>query len=293
LLITDVLAIGDIVLDINFYLELPADIRHQCLIADDHNITAGGSAMNTAIGTARLGNRTVLLANAGNSPFLSFFLNKCTSEGIELISPGHGDNSVVGASFIDNNGDMAYITYKKPEFQLRAGDFPDFRTRAIFISGYILDGQSLEAVSKVIPEYADSNPETLVFLDPGGPQTLSFPLKIILDHTDVVLTNESREQLYIDVGVDTIIIKRGNQGSSLYRRGDVKDYPAKQIRATDTSGAGDSFNSVVIHGMLQDWDMDKIMKLASAAGAMTSLTRGANPSFRNLDEIILFAAKNY
>jgi sulfofructose kinase len=72
-----------------------------------------------------------------------------------------------------------------------------------------------------------------------------------------------------DVSNATIITTLGASGSiGITAEGQFIDSPAFQVAVVDTSLAGEVFKAGVIHGYLQHWPLDKIMRFANAASAL-------------------------
>ncbi|HEY3341672.1 MAG TPA: carbohydrate kinase family protein, partial [Anaerolineae bacterium] len=67
----------------------------------------------------------------------------------------------------------------------------------------------------------------------------------------------------------TVITTLGAQGSiGITADGQFIDSPAYQVDVVDTSLAGEVFKAGVIHGYLQSWPLDRIMRFANAASAL-------------------------
>ncbi|WP_018142632.1 sugar kinase [Alloscardovia criceti] len=80
-------------------------------------------------------------------------------------------------------------------------------------------------------------------------------------------------EFYLGMGIQTIIIKLGDQGSALYEKtedGSVKKVvvPSFQVEVVDTVGAGDGFAAGVITGLLENLSEEKVLERANAIGAL-------------------------
>jgi sugar/nucleoside kinase (ribokinase family) len=63
-------------------------------------------------------------------------------------------------------------------------------------------------------------------------------------------------------------------------------FPGLQIKAVDTTGAGDIFHGAFIYGLLQNWSLEKIMRFANAAAGLSCGYLGARTGIRPLSEIL-------
>jgi sulfofructose kinase len=68
--------------------------------------------------------------------------------------------------------------------------------------------------------------------------------------------------------------------------GDVPHYsPGFPVHAVDTTGAGDVFRGGFIHGLLNGWPTDRVLRFANAAAAASCLTLGALNGVPDLAQI--------
>jgi sugar/nucleoside kinase (ribokinase family) len=68
--------------------------------------------------------------------------------------------------------------------------------------------------------------------------------------------------------------------------GDVPHYSAGfKVHAVDTTGAGDVFRGGFIHGLLQRWPTDRVLRFANAAAAASCMTLGALNGVPDLAQI--------
>jgi ribokinase len=64
--------------------------------------------------------------------------------------------------------------------------------------------------------------------------------------------------------------------------------PAFQIEAVDTTGAGDVFHGGYIFGLLQGWDLERVVRFASAVAAIKCRQMGGRTGIPRLDEVMQF-----
>jgi ribokinase len=57
----------------------------------------------------------------------------------------------------------------------------------------------------------------------------------------IVLANEAEAELTGDLGVETLVVKRGARGCVLVEAGERRELPAVAAEAVDSTGAGDAF----------------------------------------------------
>jgi len=86
---------------------------------------------------------------------------------------------------------------------------------------------------------------------------------------------ERARQLVNDYGLNALILTRGSAGAE-YIAGDTYSVaPKGGNQVVDTVGAGDAFTSVMLTGLLQDWDIDTCLQRAQTFASAVVGVRGA------------------
>ncbi|MBP1605641.1 MAG: iolC, partial [Acidobacteria bacterium] len=58
------------------------------------------------------------------------------------------------------------------------------------------------------------------------------------------------------------------------------------VQAVDTTGAGDVFRGGFIYGLLQQWPVDRVLRFANAAAAVSCTRTGALDGVPSLEDIV-------
>jgi sugar/nucleoside kinase (ribokinase family) len=61
--------------------------------------------------------------------------------------------------------------------------------------------------------------------------------------------------------------------------------PAPQVTPVDTTGAGDVFRAGIIYGVLQHWPVERMLRFANAAAALSCTRPGAIAGVPTLAEV--------
>jgi len=93
------------------------------------------------------------------------------------------------------------------------------------------------------------------------------------------------------LGAPVVTITLGGQGSITYRDTEIIVTPAFQVKALDTTGAGDVFHGAYIFGLLRGLDLDDTIRFASAVAAMKCSTIGGRAGIPDRAEVLRFLAK--
>lgn len=75
-----------------------------------------------------------------------------------------------------------------------------------------------------------------------------------------------------------ICVTLGERGSAALDGDRFVHAPAVSVRAVDTTAAGDVFRAGLIHGILQGWPVERMLRFANAAAAFSCTRRGAMSS---------------
>ncbi|MEO5359485.1 MAG: PfkB family carbohydrate kinase [Nitrospirota bacterium] len=86
-------------------------------------------------------------------------------------------------------------------------------------------------------------------------------------------------------GVKFASVTLGNKGSLTLIDDRTYYHPAYDIRAVDTTGAGDVFHGGCLYGLLNNWPHEEIVRFATAAAAMKCLKTGGRAGIPRISEI--------
>lgn len=92
----------------------------------------------------------------------------------------------------------------------------------------------------------------------------------------------------LDTGPETVIIKRGDQGSRVYQRGAD---PIAQAAITlgpfvDSIGAGDTFDAGYLYGRLNGWPADECALFAAIAAGFTVTASGGSAAMPGVERVL-------
>lgn len=85
-----------------------------------------------------------------------------------------------------------------------------------------------------------------------------------------------------------IVVTMGERGLIYADHGRTGRMPAYRVPVIDTTGAGDIFHGAFVYGLLSGQPLVDILKLASAAAALSVSREGGRPSIPELDDVTKF-----
>ena len=83
----------------------------------------------------------------------------------------------------------------------------------------------------------------------------------------------------------------GERGCVVCSAEGTKAYPTIPVKVVDTTGAGDAFHGAFMYGLLQEWDVPKMARFASAVGAMNCRFLGGRTGLPNRQEVDAFISQ--
>ncbi len=101
-------------------------------------------------------------------------------------------------------------------------------------------------------------------------------------------TPEEALEKLLSFGPETAVITLGSEGCIALTADGLNRKPAFPVEVVDTTAAGDTFHAGFAYGLLQGWELDKILDFASALGALVCRGLGGRQTLPSLDETLQF-----
>jgi sugar/nucleoside kinase (ribokinase family) len=270
---------------------------------DSAVLTVGSSSAIFACGAARLGLRVVFVGVCGEDTFGRFMLAEMNFRGVNtsnvLVRPG----GQTGLSVILNRGaDRAILTYPGLIATLAAADVTNGLLRQashLHVASYFLQ----TALQPDLPDlFARAHALGLsTSLDTNwDPSGKWHGFDELLRWVDVFLPNENeaftlagtanREITIqkLSKSCQVVAIKLGADGAIACRGEATAHAPAYKIDVVDTVGAGDTFDAGFLYGYLNNWELEKSLRLAVACGSLSTRRAGGTAAQPTLEEAMQY-----
>ncbi|MBX3239285.1 MAG: 5-dehydro-2-deoxygluconokinase [Chitinophagaceae bacterium] len=96
-------------------------------------------------------------------------------------------------------------------------------------------------------------------------------------------------QSIMDAGVETLVVKRGKDGASVFQKGKPETkVPGFPVEVLNVLGAGDAFFGGFCYGYLKGWDLYKSVRMGNACGAIIVTREGCANFMPTLEEVNAF-----
>jgi adenosine kinase len=235
----------------------------------------GGCAGNIAYNLKLLGGDPRILATVGKDfgPYQDWLSTLGISRDLIKVCP----ESYTAQAYITTDLDDNQITAFHPGAMSFSHESTIPEDRSIRLGLISPDGKegmiqhSREFVEKGIPFIFDPGQGMPMF---DGTELLS-----LVEQATWVTLNDYESQLMQDrtglkaeelaSKVKALIITKGSQGSLIYTEGRIIEIPpAKPVTTRDPTGCGDAYRAGLVHGLLQEFDLETTGRIASLMGAI-------------------------
>jgi sugar/nucleoside kinase (ribokinase family) len=236
-------ALGDLLLDVIVRLEGP--------IAEDTDtygrtrVGAGGQAANVAAWVAALGGQARFVGKRARDTAGRLVSEELRGHGVELAGPEVESGTGTVVSIATANGKRTMLSDRgvAPELRPEELDAVWFEScDRLHLPAYSLlispIREAAIAAARLAPAVSVDLSSTAAIRTAGVEQ-----LRDIIGQLrpDIVFANEDEGALVGRLDVETLVVKRGARGCSVYARGEEHEYAAEPAEAVDSTGAGDAF----------------------------------------------------
>ena len=274
----------------------------------------GGSPTNVAVAAARLGARTAAITRVGDDPFGEYVRRALEEFGVDnrWVTTDPELRTPLAFCEIHPPDHFPLLFYREPKAPDLNLARPDLDLEAIHSARLLwTTGTGLSA--------EPSRSATLVALEArvntlhGGitihdldyrpvfwnePEEAGHWAHQALAHATVAVGNQDEvevavgtrdpheaSQALLDIGVGLAIVKRGPDGVLARTHAGVIEVEPIRLQVKNGLGAGDAFGGALVYALLQDWDPERALRLANAAGALVASRLACADDMPTLSEL--------
>src|ERR1700712_1343761 len=275
----------------------------------------GGSAANVSVAAARYGHRTSLISRVGDDPFGRYLLRELDRLGVsnEYVATDPDMKTPVTFCEIFPPDDFPLYFYrepKAPDLNVAESDLDLDAVRSAKVFWLTVTGLSQEpsrtahhaalaARGRAEHTVLDLDYRPMFWADPAD---ATAQVALALEHVTVAVGN--REECEVAVGetepiraadallergVKLAIVKQGPKGVLAKTADETVEVPPYFVDVVNGLGAGDAFGGALCHGLLEGWDLTRILRFANVAGALVASRREcstAMPTTAEVDAIL-------
>ncbi len=257
---------------------------HQC---------SGGSAANTIVGVADLGGSAAYAGKTGDDEFGRRYLDEMRQLGITIEVRANAGRTGACVVLITPDAQRTMLTHLGVSSTLGPKDIDAAeiaRARYVYIEGYLFTGKSTRAAALTAIELAGRQ-GVKVALTVSDPFLIDLYrdqfLKLIEGPVDLLFCNEQEARALtgfddpvecardIHKYCENVALTLGKNGSIIMHEGDVIPVEGVEVRAVDTTGAGDMYAAGVLYGITNGLSWKQAGHLGSHAAAQIVAQFGA------------------
>lgn len=256
----------------------------------------GGSAANVTVAAARHGLASGLVSRVGDDPFGRYLLAELDRLGVDPSAVGVDPVLKTPITFCEifPPDDFPLYFYREPsapDLNIETSDLDTEALRRARILWVTLTGFSREPSRSAHIAALDARERrshTVLDLDfrpmfwNDRADATAFAQHAI-GHVDVVVGN--REECEVAVGetdpdraanallargVSLAIVKLGPRGVLARTADESVIVPPHPVEVVNGLGAGDAFGGALCHGLLEGWELERMLRFANAAGAIVA-----------------------
>jgi len=267
----------------------------------------GGKGANQAVAAAKLGAEVFLIAKLGDDIFGNQSFENFKKEGVNTKYVARTDKALSGVASIvvDGAGNNSIVVAPGANHQLLPRDVR-MASKAIAGCGAVV--AQLEIPIETV-EYAARLAKKFkipFILDPAPARKLNPGL---LEMTDVIKPNETEAGILTGIevkdektarkaakrlfecGVKNVIITLGAKGAFLFNKETNGFFPAKKVKAVDSTAAGDAFVGGLAFCIASGKTLSEAVSFANDVAALSVTKMGAQTSMPSMKEVEKFRKK--
>ncbi|NLK39684.1 MAG: ribokinase [Clostridiales bacterium] len=271
---------------------------------NQYSYIPGGKGGNSALAFSKLGGDCVFCTRVGNDAHGARLRKVYKANNIDTRFTFVDKTAKTGlaAIIVEENGTNRIVVYPGANFKLTCHDVEEAFTcypDAVFLQFEIPDSPVIAAC-----EFA-AKQGVPVFID-AGPARKDFPLER-LGKIEVFSPNETETEIYTGIAPNTVetclraairlssmvkakyyVLKLGERGAFVYDGRYHRILPSLDVRAVDTTAAGDAFSAALTLEYLRTGDIYRACEYGNIVGAITVQRKGAATSIPTAEEVDLF-----
>ena len=253
----------------------------------------GGQVATAIVALSRWGVRTKYIGKVGADELGQFSLQSIRQEGVDVSSVTIEPNATnqFATILVDGStGDRTILWNRDDRLMYREGEL---RKEEVCCGKLLhLDGHDIRAAIQCARWAKEESIPTVVDLDKVEPLTSK-----LIQEIDFLITSSRFPTLYTGISDQKeaflelqkkthgfLCTTLGPSGAMAWVNGEIFHAGGFNVKTFDTTGAGDVFHGGFIYGLLQNWDIKKILRFANAAAALKCLDLGGRRGIPPLEK---------
>ena len=254
----------------------------------------GGQVATALVALSRWGVKTKYIGKVGGDEMGQFSLQSIRQEGVDIssvtIEPG-ATNQFATILVDGSTGDRTILWNRDDRLMYHEGEL---RKEEVCCGRLLhLDGHDIRAAIQCARWAKEEGIPIVADLDKVEPLTPQ-----LIQEIDFLITSSRFPTLYTGISDQKeaflelqrqthgfLCTTLGPSGAMAWVNGEIFYAGGFNVKTLDTTGAGDVFHGGFIYGLLQNWEVEKILRFANAAAAIKCLDLGGRRGIPTLEKI--------
>ncbi|WP_288222224.1 ribokinase [uncultured Clostridium sp.] len=290
----------DLVMEVNRIPKIGETIK-----GDEMSYLIGGKGSNQAVAACRLGNEVSMIGCVGKDTFGDKILKHLKEEGVNVngIKSDEATFTGIATIFKTKNDNSIVVIPGANDFcdkNLIDENIETIKSADILVTQLEIPMETVEYALKVAKENG-----VKTILNPAPAREIS---KEILKNADFITPNETEFEIISNKTFKDgneleeamiawqnenpstrLLVTRGKDGSSYVEENKVETMKTIKVDVVDTTGAGDTFNGALAHGVSHNLLMNEAVIFAGTAASLSVTKFGAQtgmPKFEEVNKIL-------
>ncbi|MGC5224538.1 5-dehydro-2-deoxygluconokinase [Micromonospora sp. DT81.3] len=271
----------------------------------------GGSAANVSVAAARYSHHSALISRVGNDPFGRYLLRELDRLVVDnrYVATDPSLKTPVTFCEIFPPDDFPLYFYrepKAPDLNVEPAELDLDAVRAAKVFWFTVTGLSQEpsrAAHHAALQARGRAENTVIDLDYRpmfwtDAAEATAQVARALEHATVAVGN--REECEVAVGeteplraadallergVRLAIVKQGPKGVLAKTADETVEVPPYFVDVVNGLGAGDAFGGALCHGLLEGWELERVLRFANVAGALVASRLECSTAMPTTEEV--------
>lgn len=264
-------------------------------LGDLYTTVPGGKGANQAVAAARLGGQVNMVANVGDDFFGEELLKNLAANDVNIEGVVKSKKTASGiANILLSDGDNRIIVVPGANYEVTPARIDEI-TDVIQASRLVVLQLEIPipTIDYILQVCTDLHVPVLLNPAPAG----GFDKKF-MERVAYLTPNETEcEQIFgtdmktaMEHYPNKLIVTLGSFGARYFNGEKHVIVEGFQTEVVDTTGAGDTFNGALAYGIVEGFDLQKVVKFANAAGSLSVEKFGAQggmPSREQVEERLI------
>lgn len=302
-----IVVVGSINMDVVVKVQHIPEIG-ETILAKEVSNHAGGKGANQAVAASRLGACVHMIGRVGDDQYGKELVKKLKDNNVLIDGIEYDKTAPTGTAYIyvSDAGENNIVVCQGANAMI---DKHQIDRNIELIKKADICIVQLEIPFDIVKYVADicfENGVKLIF-NPApaimgiGEDILKKTYAIVPNETELsIMTNSTIDSLHdvekvsktlVDSGAQNVIVTLGEKGSLFMCNDCIKKYDAIQVKAIDTTAAGDSFIGALSTALVEGKDISKAIEYAAFVSALTVTKEGAQDSLPYKEEVEKFIKK--